>query len=147
MKKIINIAFLLLSINFYAQGNLQFNRVITLTVSGSVNDGNFLPGAEGTNLGTINIPAGKVWKIEAVTAHLRSGPGLAWPFAISTSSESLDFILISDFVVWQPTSQLGLRASRFPLWLDDGNHEVMAKNQDNINIIIAISAIEFNIIP
>ncbi len=55
MKKIITIAILLFSMASYAQGNLQFNQVLTYT--GSIHNNNFVL--------FDTVPSGKVWKIEA----------------------------------------------------------------------------------
>ena len=52
MKKLLFIAICFVSLNLSAQGNLQFNQVLTLdaTVAGNA----------------VTVPAGKVWKIESV---------------------------------------------------------------------------------
>jgi hypothetical protein len=57
MKKIITIAILLFSMASYAQGNLQFNQV--LTYSGTLQWGNSTPVL-------YTVPAGKTCKIEAM---------------------------------------------------------------------------------
>jgi hypothetical protein len=58
MKKILVIAFVLFNLKSYAQGNLQFNQV--LTYAGTINSTQSL----GT---TYTVPANKVWKIKSVS--------------------------------------------------------------------------------
>ena len=142
MKKIINIAFLFISINFYGQGNLQFNRVVTLSVSGTIEDF-----SQGTLLGTLNVPIGKVWKIEAVTLHRRSGPGLTGRDLFEFNNSENEFVLISDFVVWHPNNKNGYKEFKFHIWLNEGIHDIRAKYRFTVTGVLAISAIEFNIIP
>jgi len=61
MKKIITIAMLLLSIASYAQGNLQFNQVLTYT--GTLTPSQFVST-------TYTVPTGKLWKIKFVNKLL-----------------------------------------------------------------------------
>ena len=52
MKKLLSIAVLLISLSVSAQGNLQFNQVLSLDANVAGNP--------------VTVPAGKVWKIESV---------------------------------------------------------------------------------
>lgn len=52
MKKLIFIAICLISLQVTAQGNLQFNQVLSLDANSGGNP--------------VTVPAGKVWKIESV---------------------------------------------------------------------------------
>jgi hypothetical protein len=58
MKKTITIAILLFSMATYAQGNLQFNQVVTYT--GSLNNAQQISS-------TYTVPVGKIWKIKYVS--------------------------------------------------------------------------------
>ncbi len=58
MKKIITITILLFSMASYAQGNLQFNQVLTYT--GSLNNTQQISA-------TYTVPVGKIWKIKYVS--------------------------------------------------------------------------------
>ena len=58
MKKILTIAILLFSMASYAQGNLQFNQVLTYT--GSLNNTQQVSS-------TYTVPLGKIWKIKYVS--------------------------------------------------------------------------------
>jgi hypothetical protein len=58
MKKIITITILLFSMASYAQGNLQFNQVLTYT--GSLNNTQQISS-------TYTVPVGKIWKIKFVS--------------------------------------------------------------------------------
>jgi hypothetical protein len=57
MKKIITITILLFSMASYAQGNLQFNQVLTYT--GTLTPSQFVSS-------TYTVPTGKIWKIKFV---------------------------------------------------------------------------------
>ncbi len=57
MKKTITIAILLFSMATYAQGNLQFNQVLTYT--GTLTPSQFVSS-------TYTVPTGKIWKIKFV---------------------------------------------------------------------------------
>jgi hypothetical protein len=52
MKKLLFIAICFVSLNLSAQGNLQFNQVLSLDANSGGNP--------------VTVPAGKVWKIESV---------------------------------------------------------------------------------
>tara|TARA_Y100000385_G_C12562894_1_gene412936 strand:- start:131 stop:466 length:336 start_codon:yes stop_codon:yes gene_type:complete len=52
MKKLILIAICFISVQLFAQGNLQFNQVLILDANSGGN--------------SVTVPAGKVWKIESV---------------------------------------------------------------------------------
>lgn len=101
--------------NVNAQGNLEFNQVIILTMD------------EGTD----TVPAGKVWKIEyasldAIVTYLKctyqrsSGTtgcaGDNWR-TYTTTSEKVDgqgtIVINSDYVITDPIST--------PIWLGEGN--------------------------
>jgi hypothetical protein len=59
MRNLLFLFFLLISLSFTAQGNLQFNQVLIL-------DGN-------TSTPTYTVPAGKVWKVESATISSING--------------------------------------------------------------------------
>ena len=63
MKKILTIAMLLFSMASYAQGNLQFNQVLTYT--GTLTPSQFVSA-------TYTVPTGKIWKIKYVNKLLYS---------------------------------------------------------------------------
>ena len=141
MKKIINIAFLFVSINFYGQGNLQFNRVIKAEF-----DNAFANGIAGITVGTINVPVNKVLKIEFASLHLTEGGELQNPI-VGASDKEKKFMMVSDYMVWVPIDVPG-RTIKFPLWLSAGNHDVIVRlNGDVRSFRAVISGIEFNIIP
>ena len=92
MKHLLISCFLLLSLNSFSQGNLQFNQVLIIdaTVAGNA----------------VTIPAGKVWKIESVAmvsnnSYFQIQWGDANYFVINTSSgySNLPFWLPSNTTV------------------------------------------------
>ena len=92
MKHLLISCFLLLSLNLFSKGNLQFNQVLILdaTVAGNA----------------VTIPAGKVWKIESVAmtsnnSYFQIQWGGSNYFVINTSSgySNLPFWLPSNTTV------------------------------------------------
>ena len=113
-KALLILSILAVAIGAKAQGNLQFNQVITEAAS-------LGPGA---TTGTLTVPAGKVWKIEAVNASATS-------IAIQINSISVN----------------GNGTWIFPFWLKAGNTFTII-NVNSVNpYICQYSIIEFNIIP
>lgn len=149
MKKIINITsktistivMLLMAFNLYGQGSLQFNRVIKAEF-----DDFQANGIAGKTVGTINVPANKVLKIEFASLHLTHGGELQNPL-VGASADGKTFMMVSDYMVWVPIDVSG-RTIKFPLWLSAGNHDVIVRlNGDIRDFRAVISGIEFNIIP
>lgn len=133
MKKILSITTLLISLSVSAQGNLQFNQVVKPVL-------NFVSNTLWTpSVGTITVPTGKVWKIETVT-YLGGNSGTWWPL-VGLS----DYVILEDFLVYDDDNNI---KKLFPLWLPSGTYTIKANqgttNQDKR---IAISAIEFNVLP
>jgi hypothetical protein len=132
--KILILSFFLLPFSFlFSQGNLQFNQVKRFSNQS-------LPIAPGTwvSVGSITVPANKVWKIESSS--------LTIPFAIG-------FMLAVD----GQTIFTGLNSNAeyrmnilAPIWLPEGTYPVTVfQNSASTTTMdkIKISAIEFNIIP
>ena len=116
-----------------AQGNLQFNQVVTYTGTGS--------GSFSYTSPTWTVPAGKVWKIEsaspslansAVTRKINVEAGGGWgTFALTTASTETTI-------------------NPFPIWLKAGD-QVQLQAAGNCcsttTFYYAISILEFNIVP
>jgi len=147
MRKRFTIALLLFSIVTFAQGNLQFNQV--LTYSGTLNCGQASP--------TWTVPAGKVWKIEyrsvvAGNPIFDNGTTLvsAGPLFV------LNGVKLSDFHLRSNVSANGSNNLA-----PDQNHPMWLKTTDQIQFTLdngagcsdypkynyAISILEYNIIP
>lgn len=161
-KSLIALLFLLIVQNLNAQGNLQFNQVLSLT-----------------NGANINVPLGKVWKVEAI--NLSNNVTFAVGSLPNTSCQTLTQTIPTNRRCWYagnffidvagvqfstpslffdtqssncntpcpatnpiPLTSNTLSVSSFttPIWLEAGK---------NISIIpgagILISVIEFNIVP
>jgi len=80
MKKIFVLAALLFAFNMatHAQGNLQFNKVI----SGAANIG------ANTSMGLMTVPIGKVWKLEAVNSFSSNNPSYIEINGVDVSSQA-----------------------------------------------------------
>lgn len=121
-----------------AQGTLQFNQVMVGTVQGNT----IATGAE-TNIGTITVPANKVWKVESVSYLYLSGVNWTPLFG------STDYARFGDITVAMNFAS-GSSSVHFPIWLKEGTYNVYAKKQNQTGgyqVKVAYSAIEFNVVP
>jgi hypothetical protein len=149
MRKIFTIALLLFSIATFAQGNLQFNQV--LTYSGTINCGQASP--------TWTVPAGKVWKIEYRSTvngnpNYDNSQGILGPYGPLFSLNGIktsDVHLNSSNV---PSNSWGVSSDdKQHLWLKSGDQIQFSLNgfngecSDYKKYNYAISILEYNIIP
>lgn len=118
MKKIFLTAIFLLGINcIFAQGNLQFNRVISESYILNCN--------QNSPLNT--IPIGKVWKIESIISDQH--------YSIEIDNKKV-FININMCV-----------PIVFPIWLTAGNtFRLNSANSPNCPVNIHFSILEFNVV-
>ena len=131
MKKSILFTFLILSTLASAQGNLQFNRALMETYTGSTWNSS-------TNtqpiVATIVVPTGKVWKIET-TSFLHQE---VWGFTHSNNIRAFigNFIFenLNNKITWLPAGSYSLR------FYDSTGGSAAT-------YIFSVSGIEFNIVP
>jgi hypothetical protein len=112
-----------------AQGNLQFNQVVSHSGTGS--------GTFSYTSPTWTVPANKVWKIEA-----------AAPFAGLNTSHVTRSIQVNSGNAWGAYSLLS--GDPTPIWLKAGDQvrlEASANCCSTYPFSYHISVIEFNIIP
>lgn len=118
----------------FAQGNLQFNRVVLVEHSFVVPTNVLAPFSEIS----VTVPAGKVWKLESVIANLQNSNG-----SISTSLS----VLINNKCLYNGGSY-----SPFPVWLPEGTYTLRLMYTSNTglsnNVVYGgVSGIEFNVTP
>jgi len=131
MKKSILFTFLILSTLASAQGNLQFNRALMETYTGSTWNSS-------TNtqpiVATIVVPTGKVWKIES-TSFIHQE---VWGFTHSNNIRAFigNFIFenLNNRITWLPAGSYSLR------FYDSTGGSAAT-------YIFSVSGIEFNIVP
>ena len=131
MKKLFLFTFLILSTLANAQGNLQFNRALMETYTGSTWNSS-------TNtqpiVATIVVPTGKVWKIET-TSFIHQE---VWGFTHSNNIRAVigNFIFenLNNKITWLPAGSYSLR-------FYDSTGGATA------TYIFSVSGIEFNIVP
>ncbi|MEY5133800.1 MAG: hypothetical protein RLZZ198_1804 [Bacteroidota bacterium] len=127
------VLFLIIATSVVAQGNLQFNQVVTYTGTGS--------GSFSYTSPTWTVPVGKVWKIESASPNLGNtavsravniNAGASWgSFALTTSSQETTI-------------------NPFPIWLKAGDLvQLQAAGNccSTTSFSYAISILEFNIVP
>ena len=131
MKKLFLFTFLILSTLASAQGNLQFNRALMETYTGSTWNSS-------TNtqpiVATIVVPTGKVWKIET-TSFIHQE---VWGFTHSNNIRAFigNFIFenLNNRITWLPAGSYSLR------FYDSTGGSAAT-------YIFSVSGIEFNIVP
>jgi hypothetical protein len=133
MKHLFTILLVAISATTFAQGNLQFNQVINDEYTGLVI-------TTGSTLGTLTVPAGKVWKIEFVSFTSNTNP--SYPSVHSSGGTQ---VFINNYNIYAGYNGAG--TIHFPLWLSEGGYPVKARQSSNGNSTLSISAIEFNVIP
>ena len=158
MKRLLLSTLLILSFNsLFSQGNLQFNRVISTTVSVTAGSS---PELNGTLVGSITVPPGKVLKLESVSTYLNDSTGdIQWYYDTGTSNIGSRGCWIGGHLVWAPfwyTStgstniDKSVETSRFPIWYSEGTYEIRVRYRTNFGVgtfyVVSYSAIEFNII-
>ncbi len=119
MKKLFFSLLLLLTTATFcsAQGNLQFNQIIFLDVASG-------------GIQAMNVPAGKVWKIESTGTGSSSSSGF---FLRNSSSVNIGYLSTANTTA----------ASAYPVWLPSG----FIGSVQNISAYRGfISIIEFNVI-
>ena len=147
MKKIILIFLLINTIGFLkAQGNLQFNRVLSEEFEFDTFDVNayqFLNNA-------FSVPAGKVWKITWMVAdkvNFTTGDP-NYPTE-GPSSTKIDYKKSSESYFVRLFAQDGITDTDVVLWLGEGNYDLGCNNQlENSHYVrFKITGIEFNVLP
>jgi hypothetical protein len=105
--------------SYNAQGNLQFNQVITYNIGGIAN-----------NYDNVNftVPVGKVWKIESAV-NWTGNPLMLYPNGVMSYGITL--------------ASSSKTVSDFPIWLNAGYNGLFSIYQNRA----LISIIEFNIVP
>jgi hypothetical protein len=141
MKKILTLLFLVISYLNYAQGNLQFNRVINHVIPSATVSA---PGTISPSIsGSLTIPNNKVWKIESCGYKSATVP--EWSLILD------NYVLFSyanfpgganNNSYWQPS---------YPIWLPEGTYNWIAKwfnfGAPATFQGASISIIEYNIVP
>ena len=118
----------------FAQGNLQFNQVLTLSGSISVSSS-----SGKVNSPTQTVPSAKVWKVEYIGASFVSGTYFApIPWGVTINTQDL-YVSTSNY----------LTSLNSPIWLKAGDQLsfVTSGTGSTGSIEYLFSIIEFNIIP
>jgi hypothetical protein len=135
MKKSILIFLFFITLGANAQGNLQFNRVVNFSATQSVADNT------PTTFQTLQVPAGKVWKIENVMIGNKTPSGAISFCDICSAS----FNEIIAYMLYFPSIQ----NTTFPIWLSEGSYNFKISNLSGSSIrllLASYSAIEFNVV-
>ena len=139
MKHLFTFLLVAISATCFAQGNLEFNQVKNIVYTGTT------PTSGALTIGTILVPAGKVWKIEAVSYYILGGSFYYPNIGISS------FVTVGEQYVWG-WNNAGATPMQNVFWLEEGPHSVFCAyaggSSGNVaQVKVAVSAIEFNVIP
>jgi hypothetical protein len=140
MKQLIMASLLFFSSQGFAQGNLQFNRVINYTLSGTIPASANTPTTVQTI--TVTVPVNKVWKIES--AHCRASN------TSNVQNNQVEAYIALDNA-WIMANNTSYVIPTFPIWLSAGTHtiQIISDNGSTLvsNLYGLVTGIEFNIIP
>jgi hypothetical protein len=140
---------LLLSISFAlsswlnAQGNLQFNRVLSQSVTSPD------PFPVGQIIASVVVPAGKVWKVENAS-YARISPSVPEYRLVQWGTPSIPGFYLDDYLMCQYYNASGGQVINpsFPIWLNEGSYTLrLVTSTTTSQVRGTINVIEFNIIP
>ena len=140
MKNLLYIFILFFSFGIYSQGNLQFNKVIT--INGFATPGaNNNDGMREYSHGTLTVPEGKVWKITYAV--------LAQSFTTNTGVNGNILrggIKIGENLVYITQES---QPNQNPFWLAEGTYQmnIFHSGGNARGGYYSLSIIEFNIVP
>ena len=127
-----------------AQGNLVFNQVINISLSGNGTE-NGSTNEQVIATQNVSIPANSVLKVESVSLN---------KFYSGTASLVVGTLYLTvDGVIYSTTYQSNATIINFPVWLASGNHVVklsyhsMATYAFVPRFIALLSAIQFSVVP
>jgi hypothetical protein len=145
-KALLLLVFAALMNHSFAQGNLQFNRVVNYNLTGNLTTAS--SGKVIVQSTTITVPNGKVLKIESATCRLSTTTS-------SLFSGDVPCILLNNNIisVYRSTGSGGFLPlfGNFPMWLPEGSHTLQLVVDvgagTNETAFGMVTGIEFNIIP
>jgi hypothetical protein len=127
-----------------AQGNLQFNRVVTYNLTGNATTS----GLYTIQTISIVVPANKVLKLESASTRVNGTS--SYFYGGSTSSFSY-LLLDNNIIIHSSTHTNTSRQETFPIWLSEGTHTLsLTGDISGYNGQVAygmVTGIEFNVVP
>ncbi len=140
---------LFLSIKASAQGNLQFNQVINVNLSGVVNTG--VSGNILIQTLNVTVPANKVWKIESATTRINSST-TSPIYGLSPSNKPYVFLDNNLIGFLNLGTSVLVTSVSMPLWISSGSHTIQLvvdiSNSNSLQQVYGmVSALEFNVVP
>ena len=121
-----------------AQGNLQFNQVIVQDFTATISSWTT------ATVGTITVPAGKVWKVEHADLWRQNSLRQTYDHEYS--------LFINNILIHRAKGSTGSGnnyTDRLPVWLPAGTYSIIISNEDSSSkdFVADINAIEFNVTP
>ena len=139
----------LLVVKASAQGNLQFNQVINLNLSGVINTG--VSGNLLIQTLNVTVPVNKVWKIEGATTRINSST-TSPIYGLSPSNKPYIFLDNNLIGFLNLSTGVLVTSVSMPFWISSGNHTIqlvadISSSGSTQQIYGIISALEFNVLP
>ncbi len=143
MKKIsFLVVFLVLALLSNAQGNLQFNRVVTVETDFAVPNTNFYNFTDFT----FTVPAGKVWKIESAHGTYENDNSTNLSY-----NGFVHLMIDKKFIHYYNSGGVSVVGSYLPMWLPEGTYtlKVVMSSGGSVghHIYGGFTGIEFNVLP
>lgn len=146
MKNLLFILAITISSLSFSQGNLQFNQVLAIDLTGTyASNGHII-----LQSSTITIPAGKVWKVESANCRIKN-VNEALLYGSSSSNRlamTIDNVAICHIAA-SNTSDSGV--TELPMWLPAGTYNVelvaYISSANSHTFYGKATVIEFNVIP
>jgi hypothetical protein len=154
MRKIVFTLFVLVSMvgMVYSQGNLQFNQVIEVRFTGANTIG---PSSFYVQSGmqAVNVPVGKVWKIESVTANITRGTLNSNTYTNFLMNGGVPLIYMDEALISASVSTTNAFVIPHQIyWIGAGNHNFYMHLPTVLSPVTytytaTITALEFNVVP
>ena len=140
-----------LALTGYSQGNLQFNQAIKLDLVGIQSVG---VGANYHQVATqtVNIPVGKVWKVESTNANITKGQFVTNTYAALFNWTGAPVLYMDDVIIYSSVTSTLLTVPHQIYWLPAGTHTFSlwlptVGSAVPYSYTGSITAIEFNVVP
>jgi hypothetical protein len=142
----------LLSLSAQAQGNLQFNRVINLDLTGPPVSGSSPYNYVSVAAQTVTVPVGKVWKVESVDVGITKGYVTSSENSLHTGAWCDPVLYLNNVMIKGNTATSSRHKEHMVRWLAEGNHvfDLYFERYNGVapfTVSAFITIIEFNVVP
>lgn len=142
----------LISLSAQAQGNLQFNRVINLDITGPPVTGTSPFNYVSIAAQTVTVPVGKVWKVESVDVGITKGYVSTSEISLHTGAWCDPVLYLNNVMIKGNTATSSRHKEHMVRWLAEGTHvfDLYFEKFNGVptfTVSAFITIIEFNVVP